>query len=177
MEVFADQQHGLDLTLAQQEALEGVQGPLAALGWIEGLPRAVVHWHIQEREHGRQERCERWIQCTQFACNFLTHPPRIIAGLEVKVGFQELTDGVIGDRLAIGGRLTFEQEPLLGPRGAEELVKEAGLPYPGFPHDGHELLVVRTGPLEGVAESLELRLPLYEACERPRCKSLEARPS
>ena len=66
VQVFADQQHGLDLTLAHQEALEGVEGPLAPLRRIEGLPRAVVHRDIQEREHGRQGRFEGGIQGAQL---------------------------------------------------------------------------------------------------------------
>ena len=67
VQVLADEQHRLDLTFAHQEALERVEGPLAALRRIEGLPRAVVYWHIQEREHGRQGRCEGGIQSAQFA--------------------------------------------------------------------------------------------------------------
>jgi hypothetical protein len=58
VQVFADEQHGLDLTLTQQEALKGIEGLLAPLRRIEGLPRAVVLGHIQEREHGRQGRFE-----------------------------------------------------------------------------------------------------------------------
>ena len=39
VQVFADQQHGLDLTLTQQKALEGVEGPLTPLGRIGSCTR------------------------------------------------------------------------------------------------------------------------------------------
>ena len=81
---------------------------------------------------------------------------------------------MIGGRLAIGGRVAFEQEPPLGPRGAEELVKKAGLPHPGFPHDGHELPVACTGQRVRLAQRLDLRLAPHEARERPRGEGLEA---
>ena len=43
VQVLEDQQQGLHLALAQQQALEGVEGALAALGRIEGLPGGSVH--------------------------------------------------------------------------------------------------------------------------------------
>ena len=69
---------------------------------------------------------------------------------EAKVGFEELTDGVIGSRLAIGGRRTFEQEPpqpIHGGQVGRKLVEEAGLPHPRLPHNSHELAVACTGEL------------------------------
>ena len=50
VEVFEDQQQRLDLTLAQQQALECVQGPLPALERVEGLPLGVFDWYVQERD-------------------------------------------------------------------------------------------------------------------------------
>ena len=138
---------GLDLTLPQQQALERVQGPLAALGRIEGLPLAVLDRHVQEREHGREGRYEGCIQREQLAGELLADPRPVVPRLELKVGFEEVTDREIGGRLAIGDPVAFEQEPTLGPMGTEELVKEAGLPHPRLPDDRHELAVARTGLL------------------------------
>ena len=127
-------------------------------------------------EHGRQGRFEGWIQRTQLAGDFLAHPHLVVLCLDLKVGFEEIPNGVIGDRFAVGGRLAFEQEPTLGTRGTEELVEEAGLPHPRLPHNGHELAVASTGQLMGLAHGLELHLSPHEAREYTGRKRLQARP-
>jgi hypothetical protein len=72
--------------------------------------------------------------------------------------------------------MAFEQEPPLGPRGAEELVKKAGLAHPGFPHDGDELPVACTGQRVRLAQRLHLRVAPHETRVRRRREGLEACP-
>ena len=67
VQVLEDQQQGLHLALAQQQALEGVEGALAALRGIEGLPLGIVHRHVQERQEGRQGRLEGRLQRQELA--------------------------------------------------------------------------------------------------------------
>lgn len=43
VQILEDEQQGLELTLPQEQAFEGVQGTLAALRWIEGLPWRIFH--------------------------------------------------------------------------------------------------------------------------------------
>ncbi len=58
VEVFDDDQERLDLALPQEEPLQGVDGALAPLRRGEGLPSAVFHRHVEEREERRQ----RWLE-------------------------------------------------------------------------------------------------------------------
>ena len=46
MEVLEHQHQGLHLALPQEQAFEGVQGALAALRRIEGLPGCILHRHL-----------------------------------------------------------------------------------------------------------------------------------
>ena len=50
VQVLEDHQQRLHLALAQQQALDGVERPLAALWRIERLPRPSSTGYIQERE-------------------------------------------------------------------------------------------------------------------------------
>ena len=53
VQVLEDQQQRLHLALAQQQALDGVERPLAALGRVERVPGRVVHRHVEQREEAR----------------------------------------------------------------------------------------------------------------------------
>ena len=43
VQILHDQEHGLHLALPHQQALEGVQGELAALRRVEGLPGWILN--------------------------------------------------------------------------------------------------------------------------------------
>src|SRR5262249_62027572 len=45
VEILEDETEGLALALQKQQALDGIQGPLATLRWIEGLPLRVLDGH------------------------------------------------------------------------------------------------------------------------------------
>ena len=49
VQVLEDQEQRLHLALAQQQALDGLEGALAALRGIEVLPVPVLDRHVQER--------------------------------------------------------------------------------------------------------------------------------
>ena len=175
VEVLEDQQEGLHLALPQEQAFEGVQGALAALRRIEGLPCGILHRHLQEGQEGRQGRPEGRIQREQPPGELLAHAPPVVAVLELKVGLEQVDDRQIRGGLAIGGRAAFQQEPALGARRMGELVEEAGLAHPGFPDDRHHLAVPRPGLLQGLVQGREFRLPPHEGRQPPRRKRLQAR--
>jgi len=47
MALLADEQQGLDLTLADQKAFDGLEYSLAPLVRIQGLPGRLLHRHLQ----------------------------------------------------------------------------------------------------------------------------------
>jgi len=115
VEVLEDQEQRLDLALPQEEALAGVQGPLAALGGIQGLPLSVLDGHIQEGQEGRQGGLEGPIQGEEFAGDLLADLPHIVAALDLAVGLEEVDHGQVGGGLAIGHRAALQDQPALGP--------------------------------------------------------------
>ena len=52
VQILEHQQQRLHLALAKQQALEGVEGPLAPLRRVERLPRGVVDRDVEQRQSG-----------------------------------------------------------------------------------------------------------------------------
>ena len=102
VEVLEDQQHGLDLALPEEQALDRVQSLPSTLRRIEGLPGLVVDGDIEQRQEGRQEGLHRSVQHQQLAGHALANGPRVIALLDAAIGFEQLDDGQVRRRLAIG---------------------------------------------------------------------------
>ena len=176
VQVLEDQQQRLHLALAQQQALDGLEGALAALRGIEVLPVPVLDRHVQEREEGRQGRPEGRIQGEELAGELLADLAPVVAVVDLEVGLEEVAHGEVGSGLAVGDRAAFEQEPAVGVMGADELVDQAGLAHPGLPDHRHDLAVAGAGMLQGLAQGLDLRLPPDETGEPTGGKRLQARP-
>jgi hypothetical protein len=111
VEVLDDQQHGLDLALPEEQALDRVQSLPSTLRRIEGLPGLVVDGDIEQRQERRQEGVQRAVQCQQLARHALADGPRVIALLDAAIGLEQLDDRQIRRRLAIRDRPTLEHEP------------------------------------------------------------------
>jgi hypothetical protein len=75
---------------AVQEVLEGVQGPLAAVRWVETLPLGLVHRHLEEREDGGERRAERFVESQHFPDHFLAPAPEVIAGVDVAIACEQV---------------------------------------------------------------------------------------
>ena len=103
MEVLKDQQDGLHLALPQEQALEGVQGALAALRRLEGLPGCLLPRHLQEGQEGRHSRPEGRIQGEQPPGELLAHEPTVVAVLDPKIGLEQVDERQIRGGLAVGG--------------------------------------------------------------------------
>ena len=80
VQVLEDHEQRLHLALAQQEALDGVEGALAPLRRIERLPLGVLDGHVQERQQGRQGRLEGAVEREELAGDLL---PDLAVGLAV----------------------------------------------------------------------------------------------
>jgi hypothetical protein len=67
MEVFDHQEQGLHAAFFQQQPLDRLQEPLAALRWVEGLPCGVFDRHVQQHQEGGQGRPEGLTQREKLA--------------------------------------------------------------------------------------------------------------
>ena len=52
MQIVENQNQGVDLTLAEQRVLDGVEHALPALRGVEGLPDEILDWHVQKVKKG-----------------------------------------------------------------------------------------------------------------------------
>src|SRR5439155_7398941 len=115
------QEQRLHLALAQQEALDGLDGALAALRGIEILPVPILDRHVQEREEGRQSWPEGRIQGKELAGELLADLAPVVAVVNLEVGLEQVTHREVSGGLAVGDRAAFEHEPVMGMMGADEL--------------------------------------------------------
>ena len=88
---------------------------------------------------------------------------------------EQVNDGEVRRRLAVGHRGALEHGPPLRVVRVQELVEQAGLPYARLPHDRHDLAVAGPGMLKRLLQGSQLRLPPDEAGEPQRRGGLEAR--
>jgi hypothetical protein len=72
------------------------------------IPITLLDRHVQEREQGGQGRRESLIQCEELAGELRSDPGPIVLRLELKVGFEEVSDGDVGGCLAVGDPVAFE---------------------------------------------------------------------
>ena len=149
VQVLEDQEQGLDLTLPEEQALDGLQGALAALWWIEGLPRLILDGHVQERQEGWEGWPKGCVQCQGASDEPLTDTPLVIALLDLEVAPEQVADGEVGRGLAVGDRAAFELEPALGVMGPCKLVEEARFAHTRLTNDRHDLPVAALRPDPG----------------------------
>ena len=92
VEILEEEKQRLDLALPEEQPFDRVQGPLPALGRVEGLPRGVVDGDIQQRQERRQERLERPVQRQELARQAFADLSRLVAFLDVAIALQQLDD-------------------------------------------------------------------------------------
>ena len=165
MEVLEDHEQGLQLALAEQEALDRVEGPPAALRRIEGPPFSILNGHIQERQQGGQRRLEGPVQREELAGDLLADLTVGLAIVYLEVDFEEIDDGQVAGRPAVGHRARLQHEPVLGPVRMGELMVQARLAHPWVADGRHQLTVPGARLLEGFAELLYLGVSADKARE------------
>ena len=175
VEVLEDDEQRLDLALAQEQTLDRLQGPLAALRRVERRPRGVVHRHVQQRQERGHGGLEGLVQRQELAGDLLADGPRIVLVLNLQVSLEQVDHGQIRRGLPVGDRAGLHDEPAVGPMGVGDLPHQPRLAHAGLPDEGHELAMPRGGAAERLAELLDLGLPPDEAGEPARGGGLEPR--
>jgi hypothetical protein len=158
VQVFKDQEQGLHLAFAQQHPLEPVERALAALRRVEIEKGAVVRHGVQERQQRREGLLERLVEGEHLAGHLGADGARVIAVVHLAVALQQVHDGDVGRRFAVGHRSALQHPPALGAVRVHTLVHQARLAHARFPHQGDDLAVARLRPCQGLVECLQLLL-------------------
>ena len=111
VQILEHQEQRLDLALAEQQALDGVEGSLAAVGGAQLAPLRRVVCDVEEPEERWKERPQRLVQGQELSRNLLADRPRSITLVDLEVRPQQLNDRKIGRRLAVRDGEAFEDGP------------------------------------------------------------------
>ena len=144
------QEQRLHLAFAQQHALEPVERALAALRRVQVQKGAVVRHGVQERQQGRKGLLERLVQGEHLPRDLGADGAHVIAVVHMAVALEQVRDGEVGRRLAVGHRGALQHPPALGAVGVDTLVHQAGLAHARFPHQRDHLAVARLRPCQGL---------------------------
>ena len=176
VQVFTHQQQRLHLTLPQQHALEGLEGVLTALRWVEGTKRIVVGQHLQERQQRWNSVLERFVERQHLPGHLGPHRAGIVLFVEMTVAFEQVQDGEVGRCLAVGHRGALQHPPALGGMGMHKLIGQARLAHARFTHQRRHLAMPSLRLRQRLVQGVELVLPPHKARQPPGGGGLQAPP-
>ena len=176
VQVFEDQEQGLHLALAQEDALQRLQGAAPPLQGVQLQERTVGRQGFEQGEHGRHGVLEGLIQRQDLPGDLGPHRPEVIAVLEVTVGFEQVADRQVGGGLAVGHGATLQHQPALRAVRVEELVDQARFAHPGLAQQRDDLPLAGPGPCQGLLQGREFRLAPDKARQPPRRSRLQTPP-
>ena len=165
MEILQHEDEGLDLALAEEQALHRIERELAALGRLEA-PEAVLRWQgVKKPENGRDHVLECLVQGEQMSGGLGAYRADVVTLVDTEIGLQEIDDRKIAGGPAIGGSAGLEDPAPRDTVGASQLVEEAGLAHARLAHDGRDLAVTAPHPFERSVELLHLCIAPDEAAQ------------
>ena len=132
MQVFEHQQQRLHLALAQQDALQRLQGAAPPLQGVQGQERTVGRQGFEQGEHGRHGILEGVVERQDVPGDLGPDRAQVITVLDVTVGFEQVTDRQVGGGLAVGHGATLQPQPALRMVRLEKLVDQARFAHPGL---------------------------------------------
>jgi hypothetical protein len=122
VEILADQQDGLPLTLAQQHPLEGGERALAALRGIELQERAIRGQGVEQRQERRERVVEGDVERPHLLRHLGLDSAHVIVLFQVAIAPQQVENRKVGGSLAVGYCGAVEHQPALRIGGLDKLV-------------------------------------------------------
>ena len=159
VQIFEDQQQGLHLTFAQQDALQRLQGAAPPLQGVQGQEGMVGGQGFEQGQHSGHGVLEGVIQRQELPGDFGPDRPEVIAVLDVTVGFEQVTDRQVRRGLAVGHGATLQPQPALRVVRLEELIDQARFAHAGLAQQRDHLPLARPGAGQRLLQGLQLRLP------------------
>src|SRR5262249_136637 len=87
-----DDEERLRLALAQQQSLDGIEGALAALRGIQGLPAGIVDGDVQQGEERIQRLTESLVKREQLAGDLFADSSSFVPVCDLEVDLEEVDD-------------------------------------------------------------------------------------
>ncbi len=94
----------MHLALAQQQALDRIEGALAALGRVKRYPGSILDRHVEESEERGQQRFERAVQAEHAPQHLVAHLAMIVAVADLEVALEQVDHREVTGGLAVGDR-------------------------------------------------------------------------
>src|SRR4029450_10663970 len=145
----------------------------SALLGIQSLPGGVLHRYVEQREERGEGRLQGLIEGEALAGPLLSNTSSVVTGLDPTIGLEQVDDGQVSCCLAIGDRVTREEEPARDAMGLRELPEEPGLAHAGLADDRHHLTMATAGAVQGLAELVQLAVTPHKAGEPAGCGGLQ----
>ena len=156
--------------------LSACERALAALRRVEGAKRTVLRQHLQEGQQRREGVLQGLVERQHLAGHLGPHRAGVVPLVEVTVALEQVDDGEVGRRLAIGHRGALQHPPALRGVGMDKLIDQARLAHTGLAHQRHHLAVPGCRLRQRLVQGLELVLPPHKARQPPGGSGLEAPP-
>ena len=171
VEILDDQQKRLGLTLPQEQALDRVEGALAALCGVKESPLRIVDRRAQERHKGGEIRSEQLVLAKDLPRNTLADSGRPLGIVDQEVTLDEIDDRQRRCRDPVRNRATAEDAPSPDVVGARQFVDEARLAHPGLSNHRHHVSLAALDFLEALAQGFQLPLTLHEDAQGPSAEA------
>ena len=176
VQILKDQQQRLPLALTQQQTRQRGECALAPLGWVK-LPKRTVVWEgFQQRQQRWQRVLQGFIECQHLPGDLGPNGARVIAVVHMTIALEQVHDGEIGRGFAVGHGRTLQHPPTLRVVRVDELIHQAGLPYPGLTDHRHYLPVSGPRTLQGLHQHREFGVAADKAREPAGRGRLQAPP-
>jgi hypothetical protein len=101
VEILDDHEEWLHPALAEQQTLDGVERPPAALRCVERRPLGILDGHIEERQQGGKLGLQGPVEREKFARDLLADLPLALCVVQLEVGLEEIDEGQATGRFAI----------------------------------------------------------------------------
>src|SRR5262244_2530830 len=102
VKILEHEHEGLHAALATQEALESIEGDLAALRRLEAPEPVLLGKNVEEPEDGRENVSERVVQGEHVSGDLGADRPQVVTVVDPEVATQKIDDRAIARGLPIG---------------------------------------------------------------------------
>ena len=108
VEVLEDQDQRLHPALAEEERLDGLVGPAAPVGRVQGAEGAVLGQSVEQSADGRDRVLQGPVEHQHFAAHLFRDGAGVVARLGAEVRLEEIDHRKVRRRLAVGDRRALE---------------------------------------------------------------------